>query len=138
MKRYIKSATNGWYVGEPTSTAEYGEAMSQAAKGFEKFLDDNGFELYDVQQLDATSSYKYYNCYNWGPEGLEVSVRIMTDAFGSQAGKLSKLYVDGHEIDIYKSRNPVHPMFYLTECSLYDVVEYILPNLDSEYIIWRG
>ena len=51
--------------------------------------------------------------------------------------RISKLWINGAPISVYDSYDPTAPYRTIRECNMYDIVQDILPNINSEKIIWK-
>lgn len=106
MKRYIKStgytSGNRYYGGLPfePSFENYGEAMSSARNGFDKFLLDNHVA---VENIEPSGNSAKYQSYTWiTPDGRDIEI-IYYNRF-SGGSQISSMFVDGRKVDIYSSR----------------------------------
>ena len=106
MKRYIKSTgyTSGdrYYGGLPfeLSFENYGEAISSARNGLDKFLLDNHVA---VENIEPSGNSAKYQSYTWmTPDGHDIEI-IYYNRF-SGGSQISSMFVDGHKVDIYSSR----------------------------------
>ena len=106
MKRYIKStgykSGDRYYGGLPAepSDIEYGEAMSSARNGFDKFLSDNRVTVEDIESSGNNS--KYQSCTLITPDGRDVEIIYYIRFSGGS--QISSMFVDGRKVDIYNSK----------------------------------
>lgn len=133
MKLLIKSSSVTF--GMEPSAVEYGEAIQDAQKNYLKMLDDNGFEVVHKESVSPWASEVEYFCDSWGDDKLSVDVIVRENSMVPD--RISKLWVNGVPISVYDSYDPTAPYRTLRECNMYDLVQDILPNIDSEKIIWK-
>ena len=133
MKLLIKSS--GVTYGMEPSSVEYGEAIQDAQKNYSSMLDQNGFEIVYKESVSPWASEVEYFCDSWGDDKLSVDVIVRENSVGPDS--ISRLWINGAPISVYDSYDPTAPYKTIRECNMYDLVRDILPNIDSDKIIWK-
>lgn len=133
MKLLIKSS--GVTFGKEPSSVEYAEAIQDAHKNYLKMIEQNGFNVIFKESISPFVSEVEYYCKSWGPDKISVDVTVRENSMGPD--RISKLWINGAPISVYDSYDPTAPYRTIRECNMYDIVRDILPNINSEKIIWK-